>query len=644
MNVKSKFVVILMIGLLSSLTRQVQAQLCNGSLGDPVVWIDFGRGDEFYGPPLGNKTTLVYTKDFVAIQPAGRGYYQMMKNVRVPEDSGRTVSNHTPGDPEGYFMYLIASNVPGFVYQTDVPADLCANKTYEFACWLNKLYRSPNNKPSLTFQVLEMDDRIIATFDAGDISQGDEPIWKQYGFLFTTPPGVTRVKIKIMNNTPGRGNEFGLDDITFRPCGTTINTAINGVANQTEKIACDNAPDIININATVAGSTTLHYQWQKKNGTAWDDLGGEINPQININPVTLPLGVHQYRVMVAGSSEFSLATCRTASNPITIRANASPKITLPPYYPVCVGQNLQMDVSGDVGTYLWSGPNNFSSTLKSPILSNATLNDAGTYQVAVFANGCTTIAQTKVTVNTLPLAAIANPERYICYGTPTMLEASGGTSYKWSPVTDLSDPNIANPIASPTSTTTYEVTVSNGLCENKAQAIVNVYRKTVANAGNNKVIMEGESTTLDGSISGDSLQYLWSPSTNLDDPRKLNPTATPVATTTYTLNVTSLLNCKGATSSMIVKVFKKVIVPNTFTPNDDGVNDVWNIEALQAYPNAEIRVVNRYGEKVFSVKGSFQNWDGRYKGKPLPAGTYFYWIDLHEAGQKPIVGPINILR
>ncbi|WP_082461662.1 gliding motility-associated C-terminal domain-containing protein [Pedobacter sp. PACM 27299] len=54
--------------------------------------------------------------------------------------------------------------------------------------------------------------------------------------------------------------------------------------------------------------------------------------------------------------------------------------------------------------------------------------------------------------------------------------------------------------------------------------------------------------------------------------------------------------------------------------------------------------MNRYGEKVFSAKGNFQNWDGWYKGKSLPVGTYLYWIDLHEARQKTVVGPVTILK
>lgn len=642
MNFRYKKILILLVGVLSATVENAVAQLCNGSLGDPVVLIDFGRGSSFFGPALGNKTTYSY----VASNGPIDGSYTIEKNAGSKGGGAWFYTeNHTPNDPDGYLMMINAGFNPGIFYETDVPTDLCPNTTYEFACWVNNLLTFPAIKPNLTFQVLAMDGTLLKTFSTGDIPESPQSTWKQYGFLFATTGGVTRVKIRIINNAPGgTGNDLAIDDITFRPCGTKITTSIDNIANQTTKTVCENEPATFSITSSVEGSNTLRYLWQTKNGEIWKDLNNETNTQITVNTAGLPVGNNEYRVLVAEPSNFNSPACRTASVPINIIVKAIPQLNLAPDYSVCEGKELQLELTGTEGTYLWTGPNNFSSTLKSPTISNAGMNNSGTYQVVVTTNGCTNTAQTNVRVNALPVAAVTQPPAPICYGASILLEASGGNTYKWSPVTGLSDPNIANPIASPTTTTTYEVTVSNSGCEDKTQVTVNVYNQILANAGSNKVIMEGESTTLDGTVSGDNLEYFWTPSKGLDDPRKLTPLATPSVTTTYTLNVASLNNCNGTTSSMIVKVFKKVIIPNTFTPNGDGVNDVWNIEALQVYPNAEVRVMNRYGERVFSTKGNFQNWDGWYKGKSLPVGTYFYWIDLHESGQKPLVGPVTILR
>jgi gliding motility-associated-like protein len=71
-----------------------------------------------------------------------------------------------------------------------------------------------------------------------------------------------------------------------------------------------------------------------------------------------------------------------------------------------------------------------------------------------------------------------------------------------------------------------------------------------------------------------------------------------------------------------------VVVPNTFTPNNDGINDTWNIEALETYPLSITQVFNRYGTLIFQSIGYGKPWDGRQNGKPVPEGTYYYKIDL----------------
>ena len=93
---------------------------------------------------------------------------------------------------------------------------------------------------------------------------------------------------------------------------------------------------------------------------------------------------------------------------------------------------------------------------------------------------------------------------------------------------------------------------------------------------------------------------------------------------------------------MLVKVFEKLFVPNAFTPNNDGINDTWLIETLQAYPGAEVKVYNRYGQLVFDNHGSNTSWDGKFKGLPVSSGSYVYVIDLKNKTQL-IKGVVNVL-
>jgi gliding motility-associated-like protein len=86
-----------------------------------------------------------------------------------------------------------------------------------------------------------------------------------------------------------------------------------------------------------------------------------------------------------------------------------------------------------------------------------------------------------------------------------------------------------------------------------------------------------------------------------------------------------------------------IIVPNTFTPNGDGINDVWNIKYIENYPNCTVDIYNRYGEKLYSSIGYPIAWDGRYKGANLPMGTYYYIIDPKD-GLKAVSGYVAIIR
>jgi gliding motility-associated-like protein len=86
-----------------------------------------------------------------------------------------------------------------------------------------------------------------------------------------------------------------------------------------------------------------------------------------------------------------------------------------------------------------------------------------------------------------------------------------------------------------------------------------------------------------------------------------------------------------------------IVIPNTFTPNNDGINDLWDIKYLATYANCTVQVFNRWGQNVYSSLGYETPWDGTYKHSPLPTGTYYYIIDL-KTGAKPYSGFVAIIR
>jgi gliding motility-associated-like protein len=115
--------------------------------------------------------------------------------------------------------------------------------------------------------------------------------------------------------------------------------------------------------------------------------------------------------------------------------------------------------------------------------------------------------------------------------------------------------------------------------------------------------------------------------------------------------ITSTGKCivnQQATSNAIVVALSPqsqciVTVPNTFTPNGDGINDLWDITALRAYPGCTVAIYTRSGAVVYNSINYPQPWDGTYNGKQLPVGTYYYIIDLKN-GKKPLAGFVTLLR
>jgi gliding motility-associated-like protein len=225
------------------------------------------------------------------------------------------------------------------------------------------------------------------------------------------------------------------------------------------------------------------------------------------------------------------------------------------------------------------------------------------------------------------------------------LLASGGVWYEWTPANSLSSGNISNPIALPADTTQYQVKVfSEYGCFDTASVMVNIWKKPLANAGPNKQILEGDQVPLEGIAEGTNVIYFWTPVNYLTNTNSLNPQAAPVDNITYTLNVVSQMGCGTSTDDVFVRVFKKVKIPNAFSPNGDGINDDWKIVNLITYPEATVQVFNRHGQKVFESRGYNVNWNGTYNSQPLPVGTYYYVIDLKTDLFPKLTGWVFVVR
>ena len=137
-------------------------------------------------------------------------------------------------------------------------------------------------------------------------------------------------------------------------------------------------------------------------------------------------------------------------------------------------------------------------------------------------------------------------------------------------------------------------------------------------------------------------QFNWTPANYLDSTSIPYPITTPLDDITYKLELTGKGNCM-VSDTIFVKVLRTPFIPNAFSPNGDGINDRWEIKYLNSYPGSEVSVFDRDGQPVFYSVGYSLPWDGTYKGKPLPIGTYYYIVNPKN-GRKLMSGSVTILR
>ena len=179
-------------------------------------------------------------------------------------------------------------------------------------------------------------------------------------------------------------------------------------------------------------------------------------------------------------------------------------------------------------------------------------------------------------------------------------------------------------------------------CADAALQAIQVWPVPMANAGPDLFILEGGSSIIEATASGTDLQYNWIPTTNLNNGQVLTPLTTPTKDISYILKVTGIGGC-NTSDTVQIKVLLNPHIPNVFSPNGDGINDTWQLQYLNSYPNCEVDVYNRYGQHIFHSNGYNKPWDGTFNGSPLPVATYYYTINTKKHTHV-FSGSVTIIR
>ncbi len=329
--------------------------------------------------------------------------------------------------------------------------------------------------------------------------------------------------------------------------------------------------------AAVCSGTSITLTASGANTYSWSPATG-LNTTTGASVVATPASTITYTVTGIGTNGCSAIATRQ------ITVSPAPVVTISPATAaVCAGSSINLTASG-AATYSWSASPTLNTTTGATVTATPTVTT--TYTVTGDDGiGCTATATRIVTVNPLPNISIAPATATtVCEGVSTVLTASGGVSYSWSPATGLNATTGTSVIATPLTTTTYTVTGTNANgCQKTATKLITINPAPVITVSPaTAVICAGSNITLTASGAN---TYAWSPSATLSASTGATVTATPFTTTTYNITGTSTSGCtRTVTKTVTVNPLPLVtITPATPTAICAGSNVQLNALGATTY-------------------------------------------------------------
>ncbi len=415
-------------------------------------------------------------------------------------------------------------------------------------------------------------------------------------------------------------------------CADTVSTPIDVVV-KSKPVAAINAVDTACTRRSIAFNAVAQtvdpmafIQWSVSNGGSGSGAG--------FNYTFTTVGTYTVRLVVGTTN----GCYDTAYH--TVRINPSPVVSATPSLDLCKGNSVQLNAIG-AATWQWLPLSRLTCyTCFNPVASPTITTPYVVEGKNSF--GCADYDTVVVTV-VQPLKMTVSPDDSICVGSSVNLLASGASLYNWSPAIGLNNTTISNPTASPTVTTRYRVVGYDGYnCfTDTAFVTVAIGRYPIVNLGPDMTLPAGTLYPLATTITNGPIRnWNWTPTNNLSCSNCALPIAEIKKDITYTVKVTTLYGC-SASDTINIKVScaeDQVYVPNAFSPDGDGLNDVFMVRGRGIARVTYFRVFNRWGELVFEAANFKPNdpkygWDGKVKGKAGGPEVFVYtWEAVCENG------------
>ncbi len=426
-------------------------------------------------------------------------------------------------------------------------------------------------------------------------------------------PGTYKTSLKVIT-------QRGCIDSAQNPKPIQVNRSPKIVINGSIG-AC--VPAVMSFSGIVSNPDTSKVSWK------WDFANGNASTLQKPASQTYPTAGN-FTVQAIG---YSSNGCNdTARKPIEIYP--LPNLSIAADTVVCFGSSETLNISG-AQTYSWS-PSKYLSCINcaAPV---SRPDSAIQYHVKGTSNkGCISWDSVTLTLKYPFKLSFSKPDT-LCVGKSVKLYAHGTEKYTWTPATGLDDPNISSPTASPATTTTYEVigSDSKGCFKDTAYVPVKVYPIPEVDAGADQNINVGRQVQIIPKISQDVTSVEWTPSIGIVSRDYPSITVKPIQSLEYTVRVKNEGGCmaEDKVSVYVLCNNANIFVPNTFSPNGDGSNDIFYPRGNGVFKILNLKIFNRWGEVVFE-KANFNpndasaGWDGTFKGKQLSPDVFVYMLQV----------------
>jgi len=487
---------------------------------------------------------------------------------------------------------------------------------------------------------------LVSIISPGVVCEGSNfkltaPLTVGVNYIWETPTGeiASGNELVIDNADIGDGGRYVLvlESVGCRTDPTTVLVEISSIpemeiSSSSGVLFCEETSNELSVPLVPLAT----YTW-KLNNSVISGING------NIYPTTI---TGTYMVSVKNSYN-----CSSSSKTISINKVEQPVALFSDVASSCLNEQINFEntsSSDDEQTpvFSWDFGDASVSSDKNP---THTYSKAGDYQVVLHVGynntSCSDTYESTINVSKfLNLEIMANGKNIsngmfnLCDGSTAELSVNAlPGQIEWSTGETTPKINISSPGI-------YSVNSgSNSGCSSKDEVdavdVDNVYLEITSGS---QRIESGSSAQL-GAEGADT--YIWEPAEDLDDPTIPNPLASPKVTTEYVVTGSNSYGCMDS-NNVTVFVDEKVLIPveasKAFTPNGDGINDIWEIKNIDVFESCPIRIFNRRGQNVYEAGQYNNDWDGTMGSKELPEGAYYYILSCGTS--EVLTGNITLIR